>query len=81
MQIPTIDALFILSVVAPIIAAGSAVWGLTRELSTKDDDGTKQLTKAGKIAIGLAGVSALIGTVSVGFRALQEDQRKVAADH
>ena len=80
MQLPAIDSLFVLSVIAPIIAAGSAVWGLTRELSTKNDDGTKQLTKAGKIAIGLASVSALIGTVSVGFRALQEDQRKAAAE-
>ena len=69
-------ALVVLSIVAPIVATVAAVWGLTKELSVQDDEGGKQLTKAGRIAIGLAITSALIATMTIGFRAHAEGQKR-----
>ena len=69
-----IDPLLILSVAAPAVAAASAIWGLTRELSSKTEEGERQLTKEGRVAIALAVTGALIGTLAVGFRTLREQQ-------
>lgn len=71
--------LTILSVAAPIIAAISGIWGIAKELSTKNDEGDKHLTKAGKIAIALTASSALVGAVAIGFRAEIEQRAKADA--
>ncbi|MDF7774916.1 hypothetical protein P1X14_06645 [Sphingomonas sp. AOB5] len=65
-----------LAIAAPIIAATSAFWGLTREVSTKAEDGSKQLTPAGRVAIGFAAISALVAVTSIGFKAMVDNDKQ-----
>ena len=43
-----------------VLAAVSSIWGLTHELSVKDNEGKRHLTKAGRTAIGLTVFSLMI---------------------
>lgn len=67
-----------LSIASAVIAAASGIWGIAKELSTKSEEGDKQLTKAGKVAIALCVSSALIGAVTIGFRAKIEADAKAS---
>jgi lipopolysaccharide export LptBFGC system permease protein LptF len=71
-------ALTIIAIFTPIISLISGIWGLTKETTEKEQDGSKSLTSAGRLLVGLSVVSAFVAVSSVGFKAIVETEAQRA---
>lgn len=68
--------LTVISVVAPAFTVLVTIGGIANEYSTKDNDGNRRITRAGKIAMGLAACGLLATLATNIWKSYQDGQQK-----